>query len=244
MEYIVTPIRLSIAKELGDNTRYEITSLLRMDETGGILKASKNVDRIIELLDFISNEKCTIMQGHGIEGVDYNWIDGKIIMTPEFLAGATGSDASFNGSEFVSSRGLYRGYAFLPTRRNAQLPNGQAGFYMNDAEYLNLSASDRQKEAYSALGWANLTSGWTDSPHFDFVPFDISKYTTAIASFDPESDESIAITKIDEYLYAQIPFLINAPTVDEFERLYAEVLSTIDGMGIEGLLVECNARLK
>jgi hypothetical protein len=88
-----------------------------------------------------------------------------------------------------------------------------------------------------------MTSGWTDNPHFDFVPFDITKYTAPMSSFAPDSDESVAIIKIDEYICSQLPFRINAPNEDEFERLYAEVVSAVYGMGIEGLLAECNALL-
>ena len=238
MQYIVTPIRLSYAKEDGRNTRYEYFSMTRIDEQSGILSTSPNIERIIELLDYVANEDMTIMAGWGIEGVDWTRNGDKIVSTSAYIDGINGSDSE----EFRWSRGVSNAYWHFPMRNLALMSNGQPGIYYNDPGFINLSATDVQQNAYKNLGWDNPLSGLKENPHFKFEPFDLTNYNIACGLVTGTDMETID-QRITDYLYQQIPLIINASTEAEFESLYKDMVDNVATMGISELITFVNERL-
>ena len=236
MQYIVTPIRLSAATT---NRRYEIINMARGDEFTGILRTSPHVDRIIELINLVSTEEFTMLQGFGIEGEDYTWEGNHIVMTPYFIQRATGDGAG----DWLNERGFFGGYVRLPMRWAALLADGiHPARFDRLPSFRDYTATDRMLEAYRAMGWANSTYPWTNSPHFQFIPFDISVYQNALL-FDPDSEEQITFQRIDDFIISQIPFLINAATVEEFEDLYRDVVDQAYAMGLDWITERANENL-
>lgn len=239
MQYIVTPIRLTSAKTEG-KTRYEAYSSMRPDETTGILATSQNIDKAIELINYMATEEMTRLSGWGVEGEDYTFdADGQIVCTDSFVQKRNSSD----GSSYIQERGIDERYSFFPTRSQATMKNGQAGKYMNDPAYVMASATETQLKAYEAYGWEDMTSPWKDNKNFKFEPFDVSNYTVA-GDLGTESDEAKKEEKIASYLNQQIPIVITAETEEDFEAQYAEMCRKVEEMGISEVIAAYNQQLE
>lgn len=240
MQYIVTPIRLQIAKDEGRKVRYELFNGVRPDETQGILKTSKNVDRIIELVDFFASEEMTIRTGWGVEGRDYTVENGQRICTPEFLATVTGTGAS----DYLDKIGINKPYSTLfACRRFGLTSNGQSGNYSVDPTFNMTSATETQKKAYKALGWSNLVSGWRENPAFKFEPFEVTKYVVA-ANIDPATEVAKTEEKIKQYMDQQLPIIITSKTEAAFESKYQQMVDKVAEMGIDKVITLYNEQLK
>lgn len=236
-QYIVTPIRLQIAKDEGRNKRYEIYTSYRADNTLGILKTSPNIERICQLIDFMSSDEMIIRCGWGVEGRDYTVDEsGKRSVTPEFAETIYGED----GLEYRWQTGINVGYNnILPLRTYGLMPDGQTSTYDRDPGFKMTVATDRQKEAYAALGWENNVSGWIDNDNFEFVTFDLSILQAAVV-LDAESDEGKIEVQINDYLEGMIPKLYSCETDEEFDAMYNEMCAKCDEMGEEQLIAKYN----
>lgn len=238
MQYIVTPIRLTSAKEEG-KSRYEAYSSMRPDETTGILSTSQNIDKALELINYMATEEMTLLSGWGVEGEDYTVdADGQLVCTDEFVTKLTSGE----GTSYIKERGIDEKYVYFPTRSNAVMKNGQAGKYINDPAYLMASATDTQLKAYNQYGWEDMTSPWRDNPNFEFVPFDVTNYVVA-GDLGTESDIAKTEEKITSYLNQQIPIVITAETQEDFEAKYAEMCAKVQEMGIDDVIAAYNQQL-
>ncbi|GGD88777.1 ABC transporter substrate-binding protein [Paenibacillus nasutitermitis] len=238
MQYIVTPIRLSIAKEEGKNVRYELFNGVRPDETTGILKTAKEPERLLEVLNFMSSEEMTIRLGWGIEGRDYTINEeGLRIPTPELLEIVKSGDPD---KQMLKRFGSY--VTVFPTRTNATGPNGQANYFANDTQYLMAAATDTQKKAYAAYGWDTMLEAWHNNSEFKFVPFDITPYASS-TNLDPELKEAKMEEKIMQYMDKQIPLVINANDDAQFEKLYNDMVKKVDELGQQQVVDKYNEQL-
>ena len=236
-QYITMPVRLQLAKDEGRNTRYEIYTSYRSDCTYGILASSPNVERICQLVDFMSSHEMMIRCGWGVEGVDYTVDeDGIRHTTDEFNAVMSGDGAE----DYRWAHGINVAYNnIFPMRSMGLDTDGQPTVYNRDPNYNMATATDRQKEAYAALGWQNNVSGWRENEHFEFVPFDLSILQAAVV-LDAESDEGKIEVQINDYLESMIPKLYTCETVEDFEAMYAEMCAKCDEMGEEQLIAKYN----
>ena len=234
MQYLVTPIRLSIAKEEGRNVRYELYNALRMDEMHGILTSSPNIDRAIELVNYLATYEMTVKAGWGTEGVDFTIENGLMRYTDEFL-----EISREGGRDFSWSKGFHGVWDLFPTRRYSLLPNGQAARGGADPSTRVRTADEVALYAFENMGWSHSVSGWWDNPHFDFVPFDISDYIVA-STLDTESELNHLKTRIAQHIYEQLPRAINASTEAEFERIYDALVNDVKSMGIQDILDHYN----
>lgn len=239
MQYIVTPIRLQIAKDEGRNTRYELYNSVRPDETCGILKTSPNAERIVQVINYMATEEMTVLNGWGQEGRDYTMNGDQMVPTAKFIETMTGPGAS----DYLKSVGINTYSTLFPMRTVGLLPNGQAGRYSNDPAFAMAAATDVQKDAYAKLGWKNNVSGWTDNKNFVFKPFDITNYVVA-AVLDPESEEAKTEEKITQYLNAAIPKLITCETKDDFEVKYQEMVDQVNELGLDQVIALYNKQYK
>ena len=240
MQYIVTPVRLQLAKDEGRNKRYEIYTSYRADQTWGILKTSKNIERICQLLDFMSTPEMMIRCGWGVEGVDYTVDENGVRhVTEEFAKIVSGSEAE----TYRWTHGIKVAYNDIFPLRSVGLYDGQSTSYDRDPEYKMQTATERQKEAYEKLGWKSNVSGWTENANFEFVPFDLSILQAAVA-LDPESEEGKIEIQIDNYLNANIPKLYTCESDEAFEAMYAEMCAKCDEMGEEQLIAKYNEQYK
>lgn len=228
-QYIVMPVRLQIAKDEGRDKRYEIYTSYRVDSTFGILKTSPHAERICQMIDFVSTPEMTARCGWGLEGRDYTVDeDGKFVCSEEFLSTMAGAGAQ----DYKLATGINSFYSQLfPIRSVGLMQNGQAGTYANDPAFKMAAATAREKEAYAHLGWQDNTSGWTDNPHFEFIPFDLSLYQAAV-TLDAESEEAKIETRVTDYLNGAIAKLICCESEEAFEAQYREMCKMVEEMGV------------
>jgi hypothetical protein len=238
-QYIDMPIRLQIAKDEKRNKRYELYNGIRPDDTNGILKSSKNIDRIIELLDFFATEEMGIRLGWGVEGRDYTINnDGKRVPMPEFIAAVTGPEAE----NFLQKRGIDSYENNFPFRYFALSSNGQPFRFQNDPSFMLLSATDVQKKAYNAYGWETPADAFSKNKNFEFIPFDVTLYVSS-ANLDPDSDLAKTEEKIINYINQQYPLVLSANTEAEFERQYKILTDTVLSYGLEDVVAQYNKQL-
>ena len=238
MQYIVTPIRLASAKE-NNRTRYEAYTSMRPDNTTGILVTSENIEKAVELVNYMATAEMTLLTGWGEEGVDYTLdADGGIVCSDSFIQ----MMSSTEGSAYAIDKGFSGNYVNFPIRATATMPNGHAGRYTNDPAFTMAGATEVQLHAYENLGWENLTSPWRDNPNFKFEPFDITTYSIA-GDLGNTSDIAKTEEKIAAYLDQQIPQLITADSESSFEKLYEEICATAESMGLPDVIKAYNEQL-
>jgi len=239
--YIVTPIRLQIAKDEGRNIRYELFNGARPDDTRGILKTSKYADRMMEVIEYTSTLEMTIRNGWGIEGRDYA-IDANGLLQPtkEFMD--LMNDTSTDAEKTRKSRG-YGSLNYIPLRQNAVMSNGQACSVWSSIEYIMAGSTPTQMKAYKAYGWKTPIDAWWKNKNFEMKPFDVTKYVVG-SILDPESEEGKTEEKIQDYCRRQIPVVINSANDSEFESNYNELVASCEQMGNAAVVDKYNEQLK
>lgn len=229
--YIMTPIRLSIAKQEGKNNRYELYNGIRPDDTRGILKGSKNIDRLIEVINFMSSYEMTIRVGWGVEGRDYTIADGMRVPSKEIIDALTAGDPD----KLLKSRGIGIPWTNTFPTRSASFEKGQANTVGASAEYLKLSATEVQMKAYKAYGGDGPMSLFKENKNFKWVPFDMTNYLAAV-NLDKSTEEAKAEEKLKAYLDKQIAKIVNAETEEQFEAFYNDALQETDRLGLAKII--------
>ena len=237
--YIMCPIRLQIAEDEGRNVRYESITMLRPDDTRGILATSPNVERIAELINYLATEEMTIRTQWGVEGREYTVNEaGKMVITPEFQAILNSPEAS----DYMDQLGIDSLSGCFPTRRFSLLSNGQPARFQIDPDYMMQNATEAQMKAYAGMGYDNMVSPWTDNENFEYKSVDLTPYTQAV-TLDPATDIAKVEEKIMSYLDTQIPMIINAESKAEFEERYQECCDQALALGLEDVVAAYNANL-
>ena len=238
--YIVTPIRLQIAADEGRNVRYEIYNMARPDETKGILRQSPHVERIAELINFMSNEEMTRRLGWGIEGVHYTVEGGQLVATPYLFEMVNSPDSH----AYFRSLGMHMGYSVLfPVRYLGLLPNGQAAAFGRDPDFNMARITPAQQRFLDAHGYENLLSPWRDNPNFEFIPFDITRYVSA-SILDPNSEEGRIAARITDYINQQMPIVITSNTIEEFNSNFDDMVQRVLDMGLDQVIALYNEQLQ
>ena len=238
--YIVTPIRLQIAKDEGRNVRYELYNMARGDDTRGILTTFDDPWRILEIVDYVSSEEYLIRHYWGKEGQDYTInSDGRRIPTSDFMAlmkSGTDEDIAIRKNRGIGA------FDFLPMRQVGITSNGQASAVWNAVEYIMEGASPTQWKAYNAYGWKTPLDAWENNKNFDYIPFDITDYLTA-SIFDAESEEAKIEERITDYCTRQFPIVMNSNSDAEFEANYQELVDTCIQMDNQRVVDKYNEQL-
>lgn len=237
--YIMCPIRLQIAEDEGRNFRYETIGKLRQDDTRGILATSPNVERICELINYLSTEEMSIRTHWGVEGREYTVNeDGKMVITPEFQTIYNSAEAS----DYMNEKGLDSLARNFPTRVFSLLSNGQPVRFQVDPDFNMQNATETQLKAYEGMGYTNMVSPWNESEHFELRSLDATNYTRAVV-LDPSTEIAKTEEKIISYLDTQIPQIITAESKAEFEALYQECCEQALALGLEDVVAQYNANL-
>jgi hypothetical protein len=236
MHYIVTPIRLQLAKDEGRNVRYEIYNITRAGDTSGILATSRNIEACVDLIEWFSRAEASIFVGWGQEGRDYTVdANGFRIPTQAFIDGVNSPESI----TFLNERGMTQYTHRFPIRFFARQANGQPYRYQTDPGFLLMSASATQAKAYAALGWESAVCGWTNNPNFEYIPFNVTNFVAA-ANLDPESPEGQAEMRIIDYLNSQIPIIVNARSEAAFEAAYNEAVTRVTALGNDSVVAKYN----
>jgi ABC-type glycerol-3-phosphate transport system substrate-binding protein len=229
--WIYIPMRLNSAKNQG-KPRYVAADKLHPFTTGGILKSSKYAERIIEVLNFISNNDIVILGGWGREGKDYTVQNGKMVFTREFL--------DITQKEFVNE--INNLGERLPLRTYAMLNEQQTAYYRLDPSLVQVGATPAQLKAYQGMGWADWTSGMKASRNFKTVFMDSTNYSAA-SILPPDSEEATIAARVTDYYNQQCAQVVTAATEAEFERQFKILSDTMISYGNAKVVDRYNSQL-
>ena len=220
MQYINMPIRSNaqVAAGLKRQIRVETT---RPFDSYVITKNAKYPDRIFALLDWALSEEGQILLQSGIEGTHYTIVDGKRTPTEAYINGVLtnanyNTDEGFDLASFFGSckQGDSQGIAY----------NLQAAPVYYDEIFL----SERQKEAYTSLGWSNSLEYWTSTG--ELAPTGLA----ATCVLDADSDEGKLDEKFKAWIAISATKLVSA---DDFDATWAALNQEYEAMNI-GTIVD------
>lgn len=232
--YVMMPIRLQEAED-DNRTRYELYTNLRGDETMGILASSKNIDACVKLLNTLCTEEYSLAIGRGVEGVDWNWKDDKIVMTDTYYEKINEEDYWY-GQTFPAAQ-------YFPIHVSGLLGNGQPVNADYDPDVKARRYTQAQQDTLKAYGWEYDYDGWFESDKFEMELLDTTAYIAAVV-LDPDSEMGKLETKLIEYLKNQCVLCMTAETEEEFETRYAEMVEHANAMGAADLIAVYNENYK
>jgi putative aldouronate transport system substrate-binding protein len=230
--WIYIPMRLKSAKDQG-KPRYVEASKLKSESSKGILKSGKNVERIIEVINFVSNKDIVTLQGWGREGKEYTVQNGKLVLTDEFLNNPNRNEM------FGDEIGHF--LEFLPLRSYGLLTEFQTVRHTLDPGYNQLAATPAQLKAYKAMGWEDWTSGFRANRNFKTLSFDATNYYAA-SVLPPDSEEATLATRVTDYYNQQCAQVITAATEAEFERRFKILQDTMMSYGNAKVVARYNSQ--
>ena len=231
MQYITLPIRLDISKE-NRKARYEASYTIRPDNLTGILSSApqENIERIIEVVNFMSSEEMTLRLGWGKENDHYTVAgDSQRTLTDEFYRLQKNDPDRLNAIRGSFLRTLF------PTKNNGITSNGQSSRAEGSVVYGAASTTKRQQEVLNAYGWNNYLSPWKDSEYFDFQYYDVTLAFSA-SILDPNSDIGFKSDSCALLLDELYPLVVIAKTEAEFEARYADMVAQIKKAGIDDVV--------
>jgi putative aldouronate transport system substrate-binding protein len=238
-QYIELPIRLDSQK---GQKRQFVQSLVRTMENNVMTKNCKDPDRFIELLDWWQTEEAQILYGSGIENVDYAVENGKRVpLEPleNYLKG--------QNSDWALKLGGMEQHLFANTlggRYDDAPSDAQPYRITKDPDIVaKYGLSDRQKQAYQALGWKNHKSWYYENGEFYYDGIikggvsidpasDLGKKNIQIGDIANRYASKLTFSKNDEEFEANYSAMLDEmqklepmKIVDEYNRLLAELMA-------------------
>jgi len=227
MQYVNMPIRSNTQEESGLMRQIRVETTRPFDSVV-ITNNCKDPDRLFELIDWIMSDEGQILLQSGIEGEQYNIVDGKRVPTDEYLEKIS-SDPTY--SELVGFSGAL---SLLGTCKQ----KGDDGIAYNlslDPNYMDeLFLSERQKEAYKALGWENSKSYWLETGEIALTGL------ASTCSLDTNSDEAKINEKFMAWRVTAGTKLITAESEDQFEVILAELMEEYNNMDVQKVVDKYN----
>lgn len=227
MQYINMPIRSNDQEAAGLKRQIRVETTRPFDSVI-ITKNCKDPDRLFALIDWIMSDEGQILLQSGIEGEQYDIVDGKRVPTQDYLTKIS-TDPTY--SETVGFNGAL---ALLGTCKQ----KGDDGIAYNlslDPNYMDeLFLTDRQKEAYKALGWENSKSYWLETG--EIAPSGLA----STCSLDPNSEEAKINEKFMTWRVTAGTKLITAETEEAFEATLADLMVEYNKMDIQKVVDKYN----
>lgn len=185
-----------------DQTTYSSRNPMGWDIVG-ITKSNPDPERTIKFLDFIASDEGQKLIMGGVEGKQYDVVDGKRVMKPDQLEQMQNDFTSFSKDTGV------RYWTICVKNGNAK--DGQP--------YLLSNAYSNDEVKTFALKSLNNTV-WDSSPYEDLTPVG-------------GSVEALNYKKISDLSLEYCTKLINATSETEFEELWNSFISQADSLGAE-----------
>lgn len=229
MQYIHLPIRSNKQYEAGLKRECRVETT-RQFNTCAITTACKDPERFFNLVEWCLSDEGQILLQSGIEGEQYIINDeGKREPTREYV------DGTLNDPYYHEKVGFNLCCEILPKRKQLG-DDGIAYALSSDAHYKDeLFLTERQKEAYKALGWSNSTEYWIETSQI--APSGLAGACVLESGTD--------MAKLDE------KFLTWAPTAytkliiaDDFEATYAKLTQDYDSKNFGAVCDEYNRMLE
>ena len=225
-QYIKMPFRSNRQVEAGllRECRVETT---RPFDTYAITKNCADPDRLFAFIDWCAGEEGQVLLWSGIKDEHYFINDkGQREPTETYL------DKHFNDPGYDETVGFGGGVGnMLPSRKQLG-EDGIAYSLTSDANYMDaLFLTDRQKEAYTALGWANSQEYWLKTSQA--APNGL----TGTCALIPGSD----MAKLDEKYLAWAPAAYTKLIIaEDFDATFAELDADYDAKGFSAVCDEYN----
>jgi len=191
-------------------------------------------ERIFAWLNFMRSEEGLMLYGSGLEGVDYEIVDGVRVPIGKY------AEEMANGyaDGYAYERGMWESYSL------ATIFGGSWGDWSVDGQPYRLNklstvatemgCNDVQKALYKDIGWANYTDWWAKNVN----RVDVSKASVISAKTGTEVSDNI--TEIYELM---IRYASKLTFADDFEAVWSEFVQAAENAGIQAVVDYCNAKL-
>ncbi|OGO80863.1 MAG: hypothetical protein A2Y21_04170 [Clostridiales bacterium GWC2_40_7] len=212
MQYISLPVQSNTMVQQGQKQQIQV-EFVRSFDSVGITKNAKDPARLFKLVDFFASEEGQILQQSGIEGQDYTIKDGKRVPTDTYMKMNRGEleDKSYSEKEGLQSFILFSHCLVLGK-------DGVAYDMIADPTIRDAGKTDRTKEAFKKLGWANASEWWVKNGVDD--PLGI----VPSIMIDPSSDIGSLYQKMTELRVKTMPKLVMAKSDSDFENIYKNMV--------------------
>ncbi len=216
MQYINQPIRSNAQAQAGLKRQIRVETTRPFDSMA-ITTNAKDPDRIFEMVDWLLSDEGQLLLQSGIEGEHYEIVDGKRRPT-QAMVDATLSDPTYNVMQ-----GFNLARYFGQCQEASELDGINYNLIGDPAISDSIFLTDREKEAYAALGWETSLDYWLETS--ELAP-------TGLAStcvLDPGSEEGKLNEKFIAWRAIAGTKLITAA---DFETTLAELNAEYETMDI------------
>lgn len=225
-QYIKMPIR-SNSQVQNNEKRAMRVETSRPFNSVAITKNAKDPKRIMEMVNYFASDEGQLLAQGGVEGVHYKRENGKRVPTEEYLANR-------NNEEYSSKQGIGIFTIFGAPLQLAS--DGQPYDLAFDPELKDkLGLTDRQKDAFKQLGWANSFDYWLKNG--------VEAPTGIVSSImlDPNTELGRLQAKMVEFRVKNTAKLIVTPKSDEeFASMYDNFIKDYEKMNPEKVVDKYN----
>jgi putative aldouronate transport system substrate-binding protein len=225
-QYITMPIQTN-AQVAGGEKRAIRTEDTRSFNGWGITTKCPYPERVAELINWACSDEGAIIYRSGFEGAEWEKnASGERVFTTD--RAATLRDAEVNKVLGTDS------FEFLPYF-NVLLSDGQFPNLLSHSKYYDQYVlTDRQKEAYAALGFKNSKSWWVDNGFFAGTGL------ANVIAMDPNTELFDTSTKMLELRVKTTGALILAKTEAEYNKLFDEAKVQYEKLNHQAVVDEMN----
>lgn len=231
MQYINMPIRSNTQFQKNDKRQVR-TETTRPFNSVVITKNAKDPKRIMQLVDWAATEEGSMLLQGGIEGKHYKIENGKRVPIDANVKLML-SDAVYAAKQGVGSFGIIGGWVPIKAKDGQPYNLG-----LDPAFKDKINLTDRQKEAYQKMGWADSTEYWKKTSVG--APSGLS----SSIMIDPNTDLGNIHAKMVEFRVKNSAKLIMAKDEADFEKIYASVLSEYEKLNPNRVVDKYNELLK
>lgn len=189
-------------------------------------------ERIFAWLDFMRSDEGLLLYGSGLEGVDYEIVDG--VRTP--IGKYAEEIASGYADGYAFERGMWESYSL------GTLFGGSWADYSGDGQPYRLNrlasvatemgCNEAQLAFYDKIGWDTYVDWWNENTVRVDVS-DISGISIAVGT-----DVSDQMTKVEEVMTRYASKMTFA---DDFEAVWEEYVREVEAAGIQECVDYCNS---
>ncbi|MEG2669861.1 MAG: ABC transporter substrate-binding protein, partial [Oscillospiraceae bacterium] len=169
----------------------------------GITKSNPNPEKTIKFLDFLASDEGQKLIMGGVEGKQYDVVDGKRVMKPEVIEKVTEDFTAYSKETGVRY--------WTMCVKNGKAKDGQA-FQLSN-EYIPNPVKDFALKSLDG-------TVWDCSPYEDLTPVG-------------GSIDALNYQKISDLSLEYCTKLVNAANDDEFEKLWSSFISEADALGAQ-----------
>lgn len=228
MSYISMPFQLDSQKGQKYVTFQTVTYPF---DSFGVTKNCRDPERLLKAIDWACTEEGQLLLQSGLENIHYTVENGKRVPTDLRIQCTRDEDiARQEGLQDGISAHFYGiPYVFTPAE------DGQPYDLSNEQEYGDeFSLSDRQKEAYTAMGWRNSRAWWEDNSECVDCGFFKS------CALDTTSDLGKVGQKMIDVRTKYTGTLIMAP---DYDAAWEEMLLEYDKLDHQAVIDAMNEKL-